>query len=83
MVASVNQIRSIVQKRLEDASSLLSFRLSVVGEREVDGWIQLIVRPDRDGVHSEDYIPLLAQIEGDVERDNKVHLLLVPAVPND
>jgi hypothetical protein len=83
MVAPIGDIKKVVQTRLDEASKTLSFRLKVVSDRLEDGWLYLVVRPDRDGVHSEDYVQVLSRVEEQVEKERGIHLLLVPAAPTD
>ncbi|HYE62437.1 MAG TPA: hypothetical protein VD997_10605 [Phycisphaerales bacterium] len=84
MVAPVGDIKKLVQERLNDAAARLSFRLNVTTDKLVEGWIYLVVEPDRDNVEIEDYVQVLSKVEQELEQKHKgLHLLLLPALPAD
>lgn len=72
-----------VRQSLLNVNGRLNFRLNVTGVLEREGWLHVIVEPDRGGVSVEDYVGILAVIEEQVKDDLGVNVLLVPAVPAD
>ena len=73
-------IKELVGKYLETHQPS-DYRLNTVGLRRDGDYYYVVVQPSREDIRSYDYYNILAEVEGEIEEQKKVNILLVPALP--
>jgi hypothetical protein len=78
-VAEVPGIVAEVRKRLADVAAQ-GVHLEVTGDKLEDDWLYVVVSPSRPGTNALDHANYMAQIERELRRQGKDHVLLVPVL---
>ena len=79
-IAGEQGIKELVGKYLETHQPS-GYRLNIVGMRRDGDYYYVVVQPSREDIRSYDYYNILAEVEGEIEEQEKVNILLVPALP--
>ncbi len=77
--AEVPGIVAEVRKRLEDVAAQ-GVHLQVTGDKLEDDWLYVVVAPSQPGTRALDHAVYMSQIERELRRQGKAHVLLVPTL---
>lgn len=77
--AEVPGIVAEVRRRLTEIANQ-GVHLQVTGDKLEDDWLYVVVSPSRPGVSALDHANLMVQIERELRRQGKEHVLLVPTL---
>lgn len=75
-----SRIRDSVTRYLEPRQPQ-GYRLNVVGLKRDGDYFYVVVQPSREDIRSYDYYNILAEVENDIEENENLNVLLVPALP--
>lgn len=77
------RIVELIRKYL-DRHQPADYRLDIVADSisQEDDWYYVVVEPSRNDIRSYDYSARLADAELELQEQEKVKVLLVPALPN-
>lgn len=80
-MSDIEEIKKTVQDEFNKRRDSSGVQLEIIGEipNGAPGWIELIVRSTRDGIHAHQYAKVLAEVEEAVRQRLNTTVVLVPA----
>ncbi len=81
---SENEVLDIVEDRLNHHQPQgYRFDVSRRGVRQDGGWWYIVVSSSKEDIRARDYTVVMAQVEDEIEQQNRIKVLLVPTLPGD